>query len=86
MNKMSLPLFEIRYFFYNCLYFTLEIKSIYIELNLIQSTLCSEVTYNPGRLILEGLTSLNVSIIKFYDIYLLKYIHGNRSCKAFHCM
>ena len=34
--------------------------------------LCSD---SQGRLILVGLTSLNVFIIKFYDLYLFKYIH-----------
>ena len=31
----------------------------------------------------EGLTSLNISIIKFYDFYLFHYIHWNKACNAF---
>ena len=30
---------------------------------------------NQGRLLFEGLTSLNVSIVKFYDFYSFKYIY-----------
>ena len=33
-------------------------------------------TKDQGRLMLEGLTSFNVSF-KFYDFYLVKYIHWN---------
>ena len=31
----------------------------------------------------EGLTSLNASIMKFYNFYLFHYIHWNRACNAF---
>ena len=30
---------------------------------------------DQGRLILERITSLNVSFIKLYDFYLFKYVH-----------
>ena len=34
-------------------------------------------------LIVEGLTSINVYIIKFYDFYLFKCIHWSRVCNKF---
>ena len=41
------------------------------------------VLYLTKDVIKEGLTSLNVSIIKFYDFHLFHYIHWNKACNAF---
>ena len=38
-----------------------------------------------GCLVLEGLTFVNVSMIKCYDFYLFKYICWSRACNAFSC-
>ena len=39
------------------------------------NVLLQNPAFSRERLMLEKLTSCNVSIIKFYDFYLFKYIH-----------
>ena len=47
------------------------------------NVLLQNPAFSRERLMLEKLTSCNVSIIKFYDFYLFKYIHWYRPCNKF---
>ena len=54
-----------------------------IFFQILQSGNSDIVNYMSKDVIKEGLTSLNASIIKFYDFSLFHYIHWNKACNAF---